>query len=265
MPVTAEDVQNRIAAVEAATGQTLPDVEPTGGGPTPVAVAPVVTPEPTPPTPAADPFDVPTNTTFDRPYVERLRAEAAEYRTKAQAYKDLESLTPEKRDAWLTLARTMETNPTQAYQWLDEIVKSAPEVLQQQGGPAPVSVVPAGEAPLTRADLDQILGQRDAAQVEKQLINEVYGDLKAVGIDAESSDPVEAATAIAIMKVAAETTGGDIKAAYDLVVTGPRQKAIDAFVAEKATQGRTPRPVTGQAPSGERTRPEGMSPLEWSR
>ena len=138
MPVTAEDVQNRIAAVEAATGQTVPDVEPTGGGPTPVAVAPV-TPEPTP-APAADPFDAPTTTTFDRPYVERLRNEAAEARTRAKAYEDLEKLPQEKRDAWLTLARTMETNPAQAYAWLDELVKSAPQALPQ--GQAPVNVVP---------------------------------------------------------------------------------------------------------------------------
>ena len=261
--VDAADVQARIAAVEAATGVTIPDVESKSdsGGRISEAVA-------TPPAPAPvlsdDPFDRPENSTFDRPYVERLRNEAAEARTKVKTYEDLDKLTPEKRDAWLTLARTMETDPLKAYQWLDDLVKeSGVRAATSTEGSQPL--VAAGDKPLTQADLERVLGERDAARLNEQLIGEVYGELRDVGLDAESPDPATAALSIAVMKVAADHTAGDIKAAYDLVVTAPRQKAIDDYVAEKANQGRTPRPVTGAPPSGERKRPEGMSPLEWAK
>ena len=257
--VDAADVQARIAAVEAQTGQTIPDVEPTGGAPTPPAPAPAPAP-----VLSDDPFDKPENSTFDRPYVERLRNEAAEARTKVKTYEDLDKLTPEKRDAWLTLARTMETDPLKAYQWLDDLVKeSGVRAATSTEGSQPL--VAAGDKPLTQADLERVLGERDAARLNEQLIGEVYGELRDVGLDAESPDPATAALSIAVMKVAADHTAGDIKAAYDLVVTAPRQKAIDDYVAEKASQGRTPRPVTGAPPSGERKRPEGMSPLEWAK
>lgn len=258
---TVEQVEATIARAEAA--------QPTGEEGAPVETpAPVVeTPAPAPAAevaPAADPFDNAETKQFERAYVERVRGEAAEARTKLKTYEDLDKLDSTKRDAWLRLARTMESDPAQAYKWLDEIVQAAKTAPGTPETPAPTA--PGGTDYLTRQDMIDMLGQRDAEAAEQRMIADVHAELKAAGLDYESSDPVEVATAIAVMKVAAEVTGGDMKAAYKLAVEDPRQKAIDEYVAKKAATAGTPgsSAAPGAIPSTERTRPADIDPMRWA-
>lgn len=236
-----------------------PDAGADAGG---ASTEPVVATEPT--GAPDDPFDTGAES-FERAYVERIRGEAAEHRTKLKPYEEaLGGFNDDERQAILDMAKLLGTDPAKAADWMEQVVKGirgdqppAPEV-----APAPVG----GDQPLTRADLDAIFGQREAAERDRQVMQEVYAELNKVGLDPESKDPVAAAEAIVVMKVAAEVTAGDIAAAHKLVIEDRKQAIIDEFVASKSKDAKTPGagPIGG-TPSGERQRPAGMTPLEWSK
>jgi hypothetical protein len=84
----------------------VPDAPDAPVGPEPyVAPEPDPEPAPAPEVPAVE-VDDPDRDTFDRPYVEKLRQEAAQYRTRAREYEEaFEGYDPETKAAWLQFAQ----------------------------------------------------------------------------------------------------------------------------------------------------------------
>lgn len=114
--------------------------------------------------------------------------------------------------------------------------------------PAPDEATEA--APLTQADLDRILTERDQAAAQERYISETQTEAKGLGYHPDAALGTEEAFAYQRMLSIAAGNGGDIKAAHD---TFEAEKAAavkawrDAAVARGAAH---PAPGNGQAAPG---------------
>lgn len=182
---------------------------------------------------------------FTPEYVHKLREEAADYRTKASKFTDtFDGYEDAEIEAFLDLARTLKTDPQTAAEWFEQVAQNikggqAPAApAQQQAAPA------ADDRPLTRAELDAYIAERDRARSEQEAqqnaIKEIHSEIKELGVDPDSLD------GLAVMKVAYEQTGGDIKAAYKIAVEDRRNSWIEQYLAEKEKDGG----VAGSVPDG---------------
>lgn len=194
---------------------------------------------------------------FTPEYVHKLREEAASYRTEASKFKDtFDGYDESEVEAFLDLARTLKTDPVTAAEWFEQVAKNirggqTPEQAAEQATTAAPS--PADDRPLTRAELDAYIAERETqraqAEAQQNAIKEIHSEMKELGVDPDSID------GMAVMKVAYEQTGGDIKAAYKIAVEDRRNAVIEAYLAEKAKDadiaGNTA-PGIGGIPSGER-------------
>lgn len=216
-----------------------PDVAP-APAPAPAPVNPLETPAPAPaPAPeAADPFDNEQVQQFDRKYVEKIRTEAAERRVASKKYEDAFSKYNEQEQAvWFELAQELVTDPKSAATKFQQI---AAEILGAPAEPAvPVAPVadPAGEKPLTQADIDRILAERDSkSQQERDLAaatSKVVSEAEALGYKQGSAEWRE------LMFLARYEADGDLTKAHGM--RDARSKAaVDAYLAQKAGQGGIP-------------------------
>jgi uncharacterized protein (DUF924 family) len=178
-------------------------------------------------TAAEDPFEdlagVPEDTKFDKAYVAKLRKEAASYRTKAKQYESLESYDEADRKVWLQMAEMYKTDPVAAAEYMEAIAKGV------KGNAAPAEPDPAGDVPLTRAQVQEMLAERDnavAVAAEKGRI-----DAEAVQLGYE----VGSRQYKYLLQTAMDDTGGDLKAAHE-AIEAEYQARIDRFVGEKARQ-----------------------------
>ena len=137
--------------------------------------------EPAPaPEPAAetDPFDEGADT-FGRDYVEKLRQENARRRTALQPYEEtFSNLEQDERDYLLGINKALVHDPVTALPELEKLanqIRAAyPDDFAEEPAPVPATAEPAPEPsadddkPLTRAELAQLLEERERQALEQQ-------------------------------------------------------------------------------------------------
>lgn len=221
-------------------GASAPEAAPT---PEPTAEASAAPATPEAPVPADPPADAET---FPREYVERLRTENANYRTRAKTYEDVfEGYADEDREFLLEVVKGIKADPNatadQLRQVLDHIEANAPT--------APPAAPSTGEPQyLTQADFDRMLSERDAAKERDQQIATIQSEAEKLGYEKGSAQYVS------LLHIASTQTDGDLSKAHE-AMQAERQKIIDEFMASKsdaATSTPAPVPQTGAAPGGER-------------
>lgn len=236
------------------TGETLPVVAGADGEVAPAAV------EPGTETPEADFSDqaLPEGQDhFDRPYVEKLRNEAASYRTKyreANAYQEAFG-SAEDRETWRKLASTLYTDQVAGAQWMANIARDlgagmTDEQAIKAAGPEPATITPPAAVPapksLTADDVERMFTERDAKQHMDKAIKAVETDAQGLGYKMGSKEYVS------LLHLAANTTGGDLSKAH-AIMEADKQAIIDAYVASKAAETGSRGPGNqGSAPTGER-------------
>jgi hypothetical protein len=202
-----------------------------------------------PTTPEADPFESGADS-FPREYVQKLRQEAAGYRTRAreleEAYSAFAPYSAEDRQVWTSLAKTMVDDPKQAAKWMREIAEAV--AIDYPDEPAPAAE-PDGEGSepqfLTKADYDKLRAderkQTDVVRIE--------AEAKALGYDLDGRDYVN------LLLIAQHETKGDITAAHE-ALKGDRQKIIDEYLSSKQADAQNapvaPAGPVGTPASGER-------------
>lgn len=201
-----------------------------------------------------DPFEDASRDTFDRAYVEKLRSESAGYRTKAKEaseklaeYEDVfAQIDPEDRKVWLDMARTMYEDPKAGADYLKRVAEHVQSGMTQEQAEVAAGNEPDGKdgepKPLTQADFDRMYQERRQAE---QATAQQEAAVKAITDEAaELGYKPETVDYDLLLGIAYKQTGGDLKAAHQVIVDS-RQAVIDEYVAAKAADG-----GAAQAPAG---------------
>lgn len=227
---------------------------PAGGGadrPTPGATT----------APASDAFaDLPEPpagvNTFDRAYVEKVRAEAARHRTAAQeaserlkGYEVFDAYEPDDRAVWVNLASAWQRDPAEAARVMAQIASG---VLGDDGDGDGDGGLDDGddsmpEGPLTREQVAELIETREAQRAEQARLDaEVDTVVRTV---ADAGYPQGTAEHAAILWRAAHQHNGDLGAAI-AAHRAAEQGVIDRYVAGKT--GAVTSPNGGAAATGHR-------------
>lgn len=208
---------------------------------TPAPEAPAVTPE-APAAPAADaPVETPEQDKFDRAYVEQLRQESAQYRTKA---KELASAFEGIDDADQAVFKSLMA------MYKDDPATAAKEMSRLAQG---LLGVEAPEAPAATPDLKGYMTEARYNEIRQQesldaATRSIEADARGLGYDL-------AAPEYQYLLAVARTNGGDIKAAH-ASIEAKQQDAVAKYVAgkEQEAAGAPSVPAATGAPvSGERS------------
>lgn len=171
------------------------------------------------PTPAGTDQD-----TFDRAYVEKLRQESAGYRTRAKTYDEaFDGFDDESREVFLGLAKDLVNSPESAARRMIEVSKQllGDDFDTALTGPPP---------PLTREDAERLWAEKEAARGQEEAIRAVQNEARELGYKDDTPDMSE------LFWFASNQTGGDLKAAHELV-EARKQAAIDEFLEKKRAAG----------------------------
>jgi len=162
--------------------------------------------------------ELPAGDTFDRAYVEKLRAEAAGYRTKLKTFTEaFEGFNPEETEWMLDKVSTIAANPDAGAESLLDIVKGFMgedellaaleiEVVEDDGEEDPEEEDPDMSA---AEELRKILAERDEADAKaaeeaelESAREEIYAEIEAAGFE-RGTDGFQYALAIGQAEVAA--------------------------------------------------------------
>ena len=232
--------------------------------------APVVPPEPVgapagaPPASEPDPLEMPDGTQlFQRDYVEKIRAEAAKYRTRARELEEAQLAKPatddrysvfdqyedDDRAVWTDLAGAWLNDPYEAAKQMQTIAQRVLSTLEEgtatPEGNAEMDRLFEGEEQITVEKVQQIvqaetMRQQRVAEME-QMIAGVYDEIRKAGIEPNSIEGHN------VLWRASNETGGDIAKALE-AHRQHEQQIIDRFIASKAPQAPSgPPPVEGTA------------------
>lgn len=169
----------------------------------------------------ADLFDDPDLDRFPREYVEKLRAEAADYRTKYQPYRDTFNGVedPDVLDYVLDLNKKLLSDDKS--EWVAEVkelLKSLDpadaEALSDATGITPGTDEDDLDRPLTRRELMEERQREEAQAAEKAGIAKIHNELKDLGY-AQGREDKYGDTA-AVISLASLHTGGDLQKAHQL-------------------------------------------------
>lgn len=114
------------------------------------------------------------------------------------------------------------------------------------GAPAADPNLPADQQPLTRAEMESYLAEREqaatAAAEEQRVFQGILAEAKELGYDAESQDPVAVARAETMLAIAARTDGDPHTKliAADAAMKAYEQSVIDGFVDSKKADALRP-------------------------
>jgi hypothetical protein len=221
----------------------------------PVGPEPYVAPEPDPePAPAAEvpavEVDDPDRDTFDRPYVEKLRQEAAQYRTRARQYEEaFDGYDDETRQAFLDFARLQyaaANGDEAAMAQLQEFYGD------DEDDDTPDDGVPQFQSreefeqfqrQVAREEAERLYQERESHQQQIAAVEQVKVTARAMGYDTASPDYV------LLMQFANQP---DVISLDDPLVEADRrvkayqQQLVAQFTGQKAAQADT----TVAAPSG---------------
>lgn len=162
--------------------------------------------------------------TFDRAYVEKLRQESAGYRTRAKTYDEaFDGFDDESRDVFLGLAKDLVNSPESAARRMIEVSKQllGDDFDTALTGPPP---------PLTREDAERLWAEKEAARGQEEAIRAVQNEARELGYKDDTPDMSE------LFWFASNQTGGDLKAAHELV-EARKQATIDAYLEKKRAAG----------------------------
>ena len=195
-----------------------------------------------------DPYDTGADS-FDRAYVEKLRREAAGYRTKAQPYEEVFSAyDDEEREFLLAVTRDLGNPDKQAD--AARRLRDLSQRLLEDADPDPDDE--ARNKPLTLAELEQRERDKAAEQAQRQAVEAVEKEAADLGYEKGSPDYAF------LMYMAANHHDGSLTDAHEAIGAG-RQAIIDKFVEEQKAKGDkwiTTSDATGGAPSGQADEPK---------
>lgn len=232
-------------------------------GPDPVGPAPepdvtaLVADQVTEPEPAAEPD------TFDREYVEKLRAENARYRTRAKEWEEVAgSLDDEDRQAWLQIIGLANSGDPDALAYLGQALgftQEQPEPQPQEDLPEYLTREQAMELAreIAREEAQQALTVEQQQRAQQEQITTIQSRAKSeFGIEPGSDDYV------LLLKYANEIDpidlpeGTDLLSAANDMLKQKQQQAWDAYIAQKEAEAQTSPTIAsgnGQAPSTAQT------------
>ncbi len=240
------------------------DFVPTGEGapkseaPPGIAPAPGAPPAEVPPAPAeapteTDPFDTaPDDAKFDKPYVTKLREEAAARRLEAKKYKDVfEGYNEEDQQVWFDIATAWRESPAKAAEMMEQIAAA----VRNQTPAEPVvesEPVPAGDQPLTveqvKAMITSSRAEWEAEQAAQTRTLELVSQAETLGYKRGTPGYRD------LFARAQFDHAGDLQAAH-AAVEAERQAIRDEVLQKKgATAG--PIPVNQGAAPGTRVQPK---------
>lgn len=175
--------------------------------------------------------------TFDRGYVEKLRGEAAKYRTKAREAEDYrKSFGPEADwETWRQLASTLYQDQAAGVRWMRQIAEGLEAGMTdsqavEAAGPEPTSQeAPPESKGLSIDDLERWATDRENKAAVQREVSKIEDKVKALGYELGTDQHV------ALLHLAANTTGGDLDKAHE-ILTSREQEVIDRYLAMKAKE-----------------------------
>ena len=179
-----------------------------------------------------------------RKYIESLRGESAKYRQRGQRYNEVfDGYEDDAVNEWLDLANTLKEDPRAAAERFQSI---ATAILESQTDPEPeVTLDPeTADAPLTRAEFDKLMAEREKAADLKRREVQIEVDAKTLGYQPGSDDYDE------LLYVASRLKDGNIQKAHERM-TAKKQAVIDAYVASLGGKPAPTVPADGSPASGE--------------
>lgn len=194
---------------------------------------------------SADPFDAGSDT-FDRAYVEKLRKESANYRTKAQPYEEVfGQYEDDDREIWFEAARRVAADPRQGGEYLKQIAEAllAEQQAEQQSAPDD------SDRPLTRAEYQAMREAERVEQEQQAEISRIEKTAADLGYDIESHHYTT------LLTVASRLPSGSIEEAHAVLEAEKqayRDKVIAELQAEAEEAPTAPSTGAGAQPSGER-------------
>ena len=221
------------------------------------AAAAAPTPEPEP---AAEIEEIPSDTdTFDRAYVEKLRSEAARWRTRTREFESNFSGYSEAEQAEFLRLASMLNDPNQQADALEQLRGVTDRLAKTLGQEAPVNDTPepdAAPAALTAEDVSRLVEERLAAAQQQQ---QQQSEVDAAFAEAEAlapgySDPAAKAHLFAV----AQNRNVSLAEAHE-VIQGELQEAIDKAVADHMEGLRTGKHAP-RLPSGDSTNVQDQGP-----
>lgn len=187
--------------------------------------------------------------TFPRSYVEELRQEAAEYRTRAKTFEQaFEGMTEQERRSFLNLAQDLTADPERALQTLDTVASN----LRNQYDPS--QEVTADGRPLSPEDIERMVEerfqQRDQAAAQQQRVQEVFEEAQKIHPNYKpGSDSLVQLLHVAQTDPAA---GGTLQGAHTVLMTKLeelREWAIEDYRNSLSENRAKRRPVQGGTPT----------------
>lgn len=195
-----------------------------------------------------DPFDGGADT-FDRSYVEKLRGESANYRTKAKEYesyaKAFEPYGDEDRAVWQEAMRRFNEDPKGGADYLEAIAKAVKAEYQEQDEP----VTDENDVPLTMSQY-QALRDAEKAQAEQDAeVSRIEKQAQGLGYDTASEEYTY------LLTVASRLPDGDLDKAHAKIQAAEEarfQARLAKMQADAEGAPTAPNAGAGAAPSGER-------------
>jgi hypothetical protein len=228
----------------------VPDAPDAPVGPEPYVAETTIAPEPTAPEPAPTAeVDDDNRDTFDRPYVEKLRQEAAQYRTRARQYEEaFDGYDDETRQAFLDFARLQyaaANGDEAAIAQLQEFYGDDEDDVEDDGIPQFQSreEFEQFQRQVAREEAERLYQERESHQAQVAAVEQVKVTARAMGYDTASPDYV------LLMQFANQPdviSLDDPLAEADRRVKAYQQQLVAQFTGQKAAQADT----TVAAPSG---------------
>lgn len=193
-----------------------------------------------------DPFDSGSDT-FDRSYVEKLRQESANYRTRAKEYEPYAELlgqyTDEDRAVWQEAMRKVAEDPRQGGEYLRQIADALlAEQLEEREAEGE-------DRPLTIAEFNRMQAEAAAKAEEQANIERIEKQAAELGYDVSSHHYTT------LLTVASRLPSGSIEEAH-AVLEAEKQALRDKIIAELQAEAEdspaAPNPGSGAAPTTER-------------
>lgn len=158
-----------------------------------------ITPQaPPPPPPEPELPEVPEGQdTFDRDYVEKLRGEAAKYRTRAREIESkFEGYSDAEKERFLDLAHQLHTNPEAAYEEFAAVTQrlatmvGKEQTVTEEAAPEPApepEPAPAAQSALSAADVERLVSERieaeRQAQAKQDEVAQIFNEAEGLGAD----------------------------------------------------------------------------------
>lgn len=200
-----------------------------------------------------------TQAVFDRGYVQKIRDEAAAWRTKLRETEQgftpfktaFDGVRDDDREVFLNLISTYKQDPAQAAELFRQIADGLSPAQQAEVAEQVAEAKADGEA-LTPERVQQMIAeaiQSDRAQVrQQQQVEQIHSQVRAAGFEPDSLE------GMSIMWLAVNKTNGDMGAAIS-EWRNRDQSVIDQYVQGKSTQPGY-LPPSGNAGTGAATLPK---------